>query len=912
MPFGWSKTKSPFASHRKSSAKTKKETPHSDGMTSMASQVGNSGMAELLSPSSSPSQAVQPFGSAVSQELDQVMRSRADSLIHRGAPQGVHSAPAGLDLDLDAPVAVPGASGAGNRPVSPNLSRLSLDLDQPVQPAGPASADQGREPEDAARPTSPNLSRFNVDLDEPVQNPTVAPASQEQAPAEGEAAKTPAESGEEKFGTFVSLREQLLQSEKGGIGGNSARFNAVDHSIGQVVGLMNQPLSGEPQKDQETFNGLVSAYARLLEACDVYTKRSAHTSSGKARQDIVRQIKSQAEQDFSHLRDFSDRMSSLPPEQRPKNMVEALGMARTRVLTLKEGKESDLKHVGGAVSYIGVLETGSLTDEKASGFFKKGETFDLKQSDVERYIQNVETLAKRKPEYRAIADAAASLARETGKIPDMYRDEHSPVKGTRQAMNFSLDISGFSDTDREVQNHFKSMLHSHYAAHLPESLPSARLRQLMAQLPEEMRVELPASMPEILSSDSLLDLLENFPADTVERILPNLVSEKKRYADTDQTVRVSDRNVATSRMANLLGIGDLVAQSERVELHDAVGKGVQQGNLMQKARGKEVASFFGERLRDEAIANADASNLSHVDTSISPQAQQELIESAITPEFMQSLTSLQVLDSIIGQCDRHHQNYFASVTDDGKLGRVQGIDNDFAFGFHSLRGQVEERRLGNFGHKLVDEQGKLRLPHMDRKLADRILALRENDVRLMLADVLEDWAIDSLCMRISEAQEAIRNDQRDNPDSGRYLDDVSQWDAKVMEDLRGNECAPTTYVGDLLAAGKHISSAMLPGLGNPAVEDLLDKLRQEKREQLWAGIAGAEDKAEYLKAHGVKDVGALQYVAAHGGEFTGSPEELSSPDVSWVLSGRDVNATEVQQAFIAEQERIKRSRSRSS
>ena len=65
MPFGWSKTKSPFASHRKSSAKTKKETPHSDGMTSMASQVGNSGMAELLSPSSSPSQAVQPFGSAV-------------------------------------------------------------------------------------------------------------------------------------------------------------------------------------------------------------------------------------------------------------------------------------------------------------------------------------------------------------------------------------------------------------------------------------------------------------------------------------------------------------------------------------------------------------------------------------------------------------------------------------------------------------------------------------------------------------------------------------------------------------------------------------------------------------------------------------------------------------------------------
>ena len=385
MPFGWNKTKRPSTSRKKDSAEAKKEQSQSGEMTAMASQVGNSGMAEILSASSGPESAVQPFGSAVSEELDQVMKSRADRLIHRGTSQRASAAPVPYNLDLDGPTAPSQASGGG-RSASSGLSRFSLDLDQPVvQPAGPVPTGQGREEEGIAHSVSPTLSRFNVDLDEPVQNPTVAPASQEQSPAG--AAKTPAESGEEKFGTFVSLREQLLQSEKGGIGGNSSRFNAVDHSIGQVVDLMNQPLSGEPQKDQEAFNGLVSAYARLLEACDVYTGRNAHTSSGRARQDIVRQIKSQAEQDFSHLRDFSDRMSSLPPEQRPKTMVEALGMARTRVLTLKEGKESDLKHVGGAVSYIGVLETGSLTDEKASGFFKKGETFDLKQSDVERYIQ---------------------------------------------------------------------------------------------------------------------------------------------------------------------------------------------------------------------------------------------------------------------------------------------------------------------------------------------------------------------------------------------------------------------------------------------------------------------------------------------------------------------------------------------
>ena len=134
----------------------------------MASQAGNSGMAELLSASTPPSQAVQPFGSEVSQELDQATKRRADSLIHRGSPQGVRHAPGGLNLDLDEPVASPVSSEAGTRPASPNLSRFSLDLD------------------------------------EPVQHPTTAPAPQEQAPAEEKDTQTPAEKGKETFGTFLS------------------------------------------------------------------------------------------------------------------------------------------------------------------------------------------------------------------------------------------------------------------------------------------------------------------------------------------------------------------------------------------------------------------------------------------------------------------------------------------------------------------------------------------------------------------------------------------------------------------------------------------------------------------------------------------------------------------------------------
>ena len=50
-----------------------------------------------------------------------------------------------------------------------------------------------------------------------------------------------------------------------------------------------------------------------------------------------------------------------------------------------------------------------------------------------------------------------------------------------------------------------------------------------------------------------------------------------------------------------------------------------------------------------------------------------------TSDFLRSLTSLQVLDNLAAQADRHGQNFFADITVEGKLGKVQGIDNDFSF-----------------------------------------------------------------------------------------------------------------------------------------------------------------------------------------------------------------------------------------
>ena len=51
---------------------------------------------------------------------------------------------------------------------------------------------------------------------------------------------------------------------------------------------------------------------------------------------------------------------------------------------------------------------------------------------------------------------------------------------------------------------------------------------------------------------------------------------------------MANRNVATSREANLIGVGDFVEQSMMAKVKDKKTGDVKTGSLMTKARGKEM------------------------------------------------------------------------------------------------------------------------------------------------------------------------------------------------------------------------------------------------------------------------------------------------------------------------------------
>ncbi len=240
---------------------------------------------------------------------------------------------------------------------------------------------------------------------------------------------------------------------------------------------------------------------------------------------------------------------------------------------------------------------------------------------------------------------------------------------------------------------------------------------------------------------------------TTKEVMPALGLDKQ------DKVNMSRRNVATSRVANLLGLGHLVAKSETAELYDRATGAVIQGNLMEGAKGE----MDGKKFMAEA-------NKSRIVGSVNIHA---------TGGFQRDLVSLQVLDVICGQMDRHAGNFFVSRNAEGELDKVQGIDNDAAFGtnLYAASGKAGEKNDRGI-YSMPDENGEtsgLLIPYMDKKLAETIRALDPDMLRFALKDLLKDEEIEAAVKRLELTKSAIEKSGGE-----RFLED-DQWNDETAQ-----------------------------------------------------------------------------------------------------------------------------------
>lgn len=197
---------------------------------------------------------------------------------------------------------------------------------------------------------------------------------------------------------------------------------------------------------------------------------------------------------------------------------------------------------------------------------------------------------------------------------------------------------------------------------------------------------------------------------------------------------LSQRNVAACRIASLLGMPSLVAESKTVLLtHEGQ---TTRGNLMRHASGMSMYALHAASQQPGALPLR------------------------YSPEVMRQLSSLQLMDSLCGQIDRNASNYMLEYEDrDGfrVLTKVTAIDNDISFGTLSF-----DRAKSGISAlpELIDKPtGKITLPALDEDLCNRIMALTPAVLRFALADLLENDELDALAQRLQGIQQLLRDQQ---------------------------------------------------------------------------------------------------------------------------------------------------------
>lgn len=245
----------------------------------------------------------------------------------------------------------------------------------------------------------------------------------------------------------------------------------------------------------------------------------------------------------------------------------------------------------------------------------------------------------------------------------------------------------------------------------------------------------------------------------------------------NDALNMSNRNVAMSRMANLLGIGGIIEQSKTVRVHDKETGQTLHGNLMTKAKGIQAAVV------EESARKLDTGFAAEKDIN----KREEMVKGALAPSVQKELSSLQVLDYICGQGDRHLGNYFmeSETDEEGKsvFTHIHGIDNDNAFSDGvDLEQEIKKRKMSVTKMKLVvDSEDNLVIAHIDEQLAKNIQNLTEDEIVIALKDLLEPSYLQYTLQRFRKVKTAVNKEMAKK--EGSKIVKNNAWNEKTHNDF---------------------------------------------------------------------------------------------------------------------------------
>ena len=639
-----------------------------------------------------------------------------------------------------------GGAGVNQALAQTMLSRL---------PAGQAAAGQE---ETAAPQQAGQNARQNREMAEMQQEPQMARTS------------------------LSDLYTTLRDSQRGGIhihGGNSRLYEGVMSALGDINSAMNQSFTQDVKENMQLLIDMERRYRELITACAAYTSRNPSTTAGQHRKELVTQIQARASTDLVALSAIRTDFCSLPAQQQAgKGWNELLNQTRSIRLSVQDFASMN-KADGGAASEvykIGRNATvqnmdGSTSQHGDLQFFKPEDEYvqqdDYFMNEIRNYI------ARDKTEKKKLSKKDRDILLQWGSLGlAKARAEHPS------------GLSGGDDIVKDILNNTEG---GAFGA-------AMTMDKVLSRHPKLSDKEKAMIKKWVNTKDASESKLPRGLSEAGKAVAASLADQAHSAATTSYTIRdlglrgdekvnMTRRNVATSRVAALLGVGNLVAKSETAEIYDEASGTVIRGNLMAKAEGVSPGKEFMAKNKMEKGADT--------------------LKVSATGGFQRDLCNLQVLDIICGQIDRHADNFYVSLNVNGELAGLQAIDNDASFGTEERLGTLMD--AGRYDREVFSDDGEMTMPYMDKNMAERIESVDPEMIRFALKDLLKDKEIEAVVNRLNKTKAGIRKNRAERPE--RFLED-HQWNddtAQEMVDLDWDAQGKFNTISDRMEQRKHLA-----------------------------------------------------------------------------------------------------------
>ncbi len=484
---------------------------------------------------------------------------------------------------------------------------------------------------------------------------------------------------------------------------DSGMMKEVKQALHDVTRFyLETPMASTEGEFEEQLSQIQQYYQALKEKCGIYLAnkkggiKRIYRGEGYQRYQLVKNALTKAQVEMavleSRAKQVFEAFANEENEQERPLWVNALAEARTRRINLNNPNVGQIEYTGGNTSNI--IKLTAQSGEVA--YIKKNEKNLPIEYKIGSFISNYMDSGTAK------AMINEGVSAEELKVLISFL-------GNCFCYNAAIRHS-FMESDNLNAQHFENGQIK--ASHIKKAFPKAGV-----QIPDNLQH---IFQKERVANQVIKDFGTYFYRNNMAYGLATGV------AKMDENSSITDRNVATYRLAELLGLSELIPATTKV-IVTAQDENEQKGILMAEARGKELW---------EANRNVDAKDASY-DKGL----------------YLQ-MNSLQIMDIIAGQTDRHNANMLLESEGD-HFKKLKGIDNDLCFGKITYK-EIVTNKTGSDDVKSLEDENGIKIKFIDKKVYDRVLALNDEIIRYTLADLLTDGEMKALLDRLHGVQKLFR------------------------------------------------------------------------------------------------------------------------------------------------------------